>query len=186
VNGADGVVTRVRLSRELICETALEAIDEVGLEAVSMRMLAGALGVKASSLYHHFTSKDELMEGVAQFMYQKLGQPPEGADWVDQVKGTLMHARHFVQVHPNAAPLLVRDLARASSTRNQAGTLLPLVGGAGADPVAGAGLLSNLVALLVGHSYLSLWAGDGIRSPGDSVFSDGLDALIHGFVANPS
>ena len=100
-----------RLTRDLICEAALEAIDEAGLESVSMRMLANALGVKASSLYYHFGSKDQLMTGVAEFLYRKLGRPPGGGDWADQVKGTFVQLRDFIQAHPNAAPLLVRDLA---------------------------------------------------------------------------
>ena len=109
----DGKVGEGRepLNRDRICEAALEVIDEVGLESVSMRILASALGVKAGSLYYYYESKDELMAGVAEFLYRKLGRPPSGGDWGDQMKGTFVQLRDFIETHPNATPLLVRDLA---------------------------------------------------------------------------
>ncbi len=165
-NGGNGGPLKGRLSRDRICEAAIEAIDEVGLEAVSMRMLAETLGVKASSLYYHFASKDELMSGVAEYLYRELGQPPSGENWADQVKGTFIQLRDFIQVHPNAAPLLIRGLARSPVARQRAGVLLRLVGEEGIDSETSAHLLRNLVALLVGHTLLDLWTdeetGDGV------------------------
>jgi TetR/AcrR family transcriptional regulator, tetracycline repressor protein len=155
-NGDNGIL-KGRLSRDRICEAALEAIDDVGLEVVSMRMVASSLGVKASSLYHHFRSKDELMTGVANFLYRQLGQPPSGEDWEDQVKGTFGQLRDFMQVHPNAAPLLVRDLARSPVAKKRTEVLLGQACRAGVDPDTSARLLGNLVALLVGHTLLALW-----------------------------
>jgi TetR/AcrR family transcriptional regulator, tetracycline repressor protein len=147
-----------RLNRDLICEVAIETIEQVGLDAVSMRMLARTLGVKASSLYHHFGSKEQLMTGVAEFLYHKLGQPPPSDDWAEQVKGTFTQLCDFIQGHPNAAPLLVRDLARSPVALERADVLLKLVRRAGIGPEMSASLLSNLVALLVGHTLLSAWA----------------------------
>ena len=135
--------TQGRLTRDLICEAALGAIDEAGLESVSMRMLAGSLGVKASSLYHHFGSKDELMTGVAEFLYRKLGRPPDGGDWADQVKGTFVQLRDFIQAHPNAAPLLVRDLACSPVAEKRASVLLRIVCRAGVDPITSASLVAT-------------------------------------------
>jgi AcrR family transcriptional regulator len=151
-----------RLSRDLICEAALKAIEEVGLETVSMRMLASTLGVKASSLYHHFGSKEELMTGVAEFLYHKLGSPPPGLDWAEQVKGTFIQLHDFIEEHPNAAPLLVRDLARSPVAKQRADVLLQLARGAGIDSEGSASLLGNLVALLVGHTLLSVWAEEDV------------------------
>jgi AcrR family transcriptional regulator len=183
------------LSRDLICRTAIEVIDEVGLDAVSMRMLAGALGVKASSLYYHFGSKEELLAGVAEFLYGELGQVPSAEDWADQVKGTFLQLRDFIRVHPHAAPLLLRDLARSSIPRQRTEVQLRLARRAGMSTETTAHLLSNLVALLVGHSLLELWAdeesddradgSDGAEREGelddDFAFTLGLDALIRGF-----
>jgi TetR/AcrR family transcriptional regulator, tetracycline repressor protein len=175
VHNGDGGIVKMRLSRDLICEAALEAIDEVGLEAVSMRMVAGSLGVKASSLYHHFKSRDELMTGVAEFLYRQLGQPPSGEGWADQVKGTFGQLRDFMQVHPNAAPLLVRDLARSSVANKRANVLLGLVCRAGVDHATSADLLSNLVALLVGHTLLALWVQEETSGGADGPYGESND-----------
>jgi AcrR family transcriptional regulator len=157
VDKGNGGESRERLTRDRICEAALEAIDEAGLESVSMRTLANALGVKASSLYYHFRCKDELLTGVAEYLYRKLGRPPSGEEWADQVKGTFVQLHDLIQVHPNAAPLLVRDLAYSPVAKKRAEALLAILYRAGLDPTSSASLISNLVALLVGHSLLSLY-----------------------------
>ena len=153
----NGGENREPLTRDRICEAALEAIDEAGLESVSMRTLANSLGVKASSLYYHFRCKDELMTGVAEYLYRKLGRPPAGGEWADQVRGTFVQLQDFIQVHPNAAPLLVRDLAYSPVAKKRAKVLLAILHRAGLDPTNSASLVSNLVALLVGHSLLALY-----------------------------
>ncbi len=156
----NGSACRTRLTRDRICESALEVIDENGLEGLSMRTLASTLGVKASSLYYHFGSKDELMTGVTEFLYRTLGRPPSDGDWTEQVKGTFIQLRDFIQTHPNATSLLVRDLARSPVAKKRANVLLRLLGRAGLTPDASASLISNLVALLVGHSLLTVWMWD--------------------------
>jgi TetR/AcrR family tetracycline transcriptional repressor len=164
------------LSRELICAAALEAIDEAGVEAMSMRRLASSLGVKASSLYHHFGSRDELMRAVVESLFQELGPPPDGHDWQDQVKRSFIQLDDFIGDHPNAAPLLLRSLASSSVPATRADALQILVQEAGFDQRESADMLVNLAALLAGHVLLS----DG--SSGGAAFSAGMDALIRGFL----
>ncbi|MFD3540303.1 TetR/AcrR family transcriptional regulator [Streptomyces sp. NPDC058662] len=53
------------LSRSLIVEAAGALVDAEGLEALSTRRLAAALGVSGPSLYNHFRTKDEILEAVA-------------------------------------------------------------------------------------------------------------------------
>lgn len=54
------------LRREQIAEAALRLLDEVGLEHVTVRRLADALGVQAATLYYHFADKQELLDWMAQ------------------------------------------------------------------------------------------------------------------------
>jgi TetR/AcrR family transcriptional regulator, tetracycline repressor protein len=171
----NGGGTREPLTRDRICEAALEAIDEAGLESVSMRMLASALGVKASSLYYHFESKDELMTGVAEFLYRTLGRPPSEGEWAYQVKGTFIQLQDFIQMHPNAAPLLVRGLAYSPAAKKRANVLLRMICRGGLNPAASASLVSNLVALLVGHSLLALWVEREAGSTDGDGSDDGRD-----------
>ncbi|UUY47099.1 TetR/AcrR family transcriptional regulator [Streptomyces yangpuensis] len=53
------------LSRDRIVEAAGALVDAEGLEAVSTRRLAAALGVSGPSLYNHFRTKDEILDAVA-------------------------------------------------------------------------------------------------------------------------
>ncbi len=174
----NGGGTREPLTRDRICEVALEVIDRGGPDAVSMRALAGSLGVKASSLYYHFDSKDALMTGVAEFLYRRLGRPPNGGDWVDQVKGTFLQLREFIQAHPNAAPLLTRGLAHSPVAKKRANVLFKLLCRAGIDEEMSATLMSNLVALLIGHSLLAVWMREEVAIPGsgDGSSAQGYDA----------
>lgn len=51
---------RPRLDQERVLATAESLLDEHGLDALTMTMLAGALDTKVSSLYNHVASLDEL------------------------------------------------------------------------------------------------------------------------------
>lgn len=50
--------------KEEIFETAAQLFGERGFNAVSMRDLAEALGIKAASLYNHIDSKQELLSTI--------------------------------------------------------------------------------------------------------------------------
>ncbi len=54
-----------RLNREVIAEAGLQLLGESGIDGVTMRSLAGALGVAAPTLYWHVRSKRELLDLMA-------------------------------------------------------------------------------------------------------------------------
>lgn len=51
-------------TRELILDKALELFSENGYEAVSVKQLASAVGIKAPSLYKHFPSKQDIFAAL--------------------------------------------------------------------------------------------------------------------------
>lgn len=53
------MITRDRILRE-----ALRLFSEKGFEAVSVRNIAGAVGIKESSLYNHFTGKQDIFDNI--------------------------------------------------------------------------------------------------------------------------
>lgn len=63
---------RTPLSRAGIISAARVLAAEEGLGAVSLRRLAGSLGVTAPALYAHFAGKDELLEAVAEEEFGRL------------------------------------------------------------------------------------------------------------------
>ena len=57
--------------KEEIILTTLELAAEKGLAGVSMSMIADKIGIKKPSLYKHFSSKDEIVEEMYQFLRDK-------------------------------------------------------------------------------------------------------------------
>ena len=53
-------------TREIIMQEALELFAIKGYAAVSMRDIARAVGIRPSSIYHHFSGKQELFEALVQ------------------------------------------------------------------------------------------------------------------------
>ena len=57
--------------KEEIILTTLELAAEKGLAGVSLSMIADKIGIKKPSLYKHFSSKDEIVEAMYQFLRDK-------------------------------------------------------------------------------------------------------------------
>jgi TetR/AcrR family tetracycline transcriptional repressor len=62
----------MRLSREQVLAAALDLLDEAGLEQLTMRRLAAALGVQNGATYWHFASKQALLEAMADTLLADL------------------------------------------------------------------------------------------------------------------
>jgi len=52
--------------RQRILDVTATLVLEKGIDGVSLRQIADEVGVKAGSLYYHFTSKDQLVETIFQ------------------------------------------------------------------------------------------------------------------------
>jgi len=58
--------------RETLVSLALEALEESGLESISLRQLAIQAGVSGMAPYRHFSDKAALLEAVARFGFREL------------------------------------------------------------------------------------------------------------------
>ena len=76
------------LDRPQIARAALDLLDDVGLEGLTLRLLAARLDVKAPALYWHFASKAALLDEMATTMLRDsladgaLAPGEEAGDWV--------------------------------------------------------------------------------------------------------
>ena len=57
-------MAEVQDRRELILSTSAEMFARKGLRATTVRGIADAVGVLSGSLYHHFPSKDAIVDEV--------------------------------------------------------------------------------------------------------------------------
>lgn len=60
--------------KEEIILAALELASGDGLKSVSMSRIAEKVGIKAPSIYNHFSSKDELVKAMYSFLREKAQQ----------------------------------------------------------------------------------------------------------------
>ncbi len=58
--------------KEEIILATLELAAEKGLAGVSMSMIADKIGIKKPSLYKHFSSKEEIVETMYQFLQRTV------------------------------------------------------------------------------------------------------------------
>jgi TetR/AcrR family tetracycline transcriptional repressor len=58
----------VKLTSDAIARAALRALNDVGLDGLTMRVLAKELGVQAPTLYWHMKNKQELLDAMADLL----------------------------------------------------------------------------------------------------------------------
>lgn len=77
------------MGKEKIIMAALELAAEKGLRSISMSQIAGKAGIQKSTLYSHFSSKEEIISGMYTFLRKAANQNREiGAfDYGSYVEG---------------------------------------------------------------------------------------------------
>ncbi|SFE99741.1 DNA-binding transcriptional regulator, AcrR family [Actinoplanes philippinensis] len=91
-----------RLTRAAILQAALRIVDTDGVDALSMRKLAGQLGVNPMSIYHHVENKAALLEGLTRLVtdgarHIAVGQGP----WQEQLRNLAYEFRALSLAHRN-------------------------------------------------------------------------------------
>ncbi|GAA2793550.1 TetR/AcrR family transcriptional regulator C-terminal domain-containing protein [Kitasatospora sp. CM 4170] len=75
-------MARDTLTREQIVRTAVDLLDEEGLEGLNMRSLGKRLGSAATAVYWHVKNKDDLVVLAGDHVWHEIDLPDrEPADW---------------------------------------------------------------------------------------------------------
>lgn len=93
------------LTREMILKRAMKMADQQGLEKLSMRKLAGKLGVEAMSLYNHVKNKDDILDGIVDLIFLEVEWPME-VDWKEAMRERSLSIRQVIKKHPWAIHIL--------------------------------------------------------------------------------
>lgn len=171
---------RPRLDREAIVQAALALLDQTGLDGLSTRGLAAALGVKGPSLYWHFRSMAELKDAMADALLADALPPSNAPISKDSWRSWLAAG--------------ARGIRRAALSRRDGARLI-----AGAQPSARrqARFPTNIARLeaegfgreearaaFIALSRYALGSALGEQASGrpasDEVFEFGLQALLEG------
>lgn len=103
------------LSRPRLIEAALQLIDSRGAAAITMRMLADAVGVTPMALYNHFSSKRDLLAAVADHVVSRAKFDGRHADWRAQIHHCFKVLRDLCRRHPGLPDLPAQDGAAPAS-----------------------------------------------------------------------
>ncbi|WP_425336431.1 TetR/AcrR family transcriptional regulator [Streptomyces afghaniensis] len=104
--GRRGASARTPLSRERVIRTAMAVADEKGAAALTMRAIAGPLGVEAMSLYHHVAGREDILDGMVDAVFGEIELPPPDTDWRSALRHRADSARAVLLRHPWAVGLM--------------------------------------------------------------------------------
>jgi AcrR family transcriptional regulator len=193
------------LSRERIIDVAGTLVDAYGLDALSTRRLASELGVAGPSLYHHFATKTDILDAVADAVVAQVDTSFFAThDWPDALRRWGRSYRGALQSHPNIVPYLAQGPGRRPAQLAMADAVYGGLVEAGWPPVR-ATHIGALMRYFVAGSALGSFAlgfvddpqfyadryphlGQAHRLAGrqasvdEGAFTLGLDALVDGLV----
>lgn len=126
---------RRRLSREQAVRAAINLADRDGIEAVSMRRLADALGVVPMAMYKHVVDKEDLLDAMVDLVVADYEEPPQGLAWRDEVRARIVAARRSLLAHPWLRPVIETRARRTPAILGHMDALAGafLAGGCSAD-----------------------------------------------------
>ncbi|QTT75368.1 TetR/AcrR family transcriptional regulator C-terminal domain-containing protein [Streptomyces mobaraensis NBRC 13819 = DSM 40847] len=98
-----------RLDRDQVVSTALELLNDVGLEGLTLRRIGKELDVQAPALYWHFKNKQDLLDAMATEMLRRMTalQEVEGgfapATWQEMLAGSHRALRRVLLTYRDGA-----------------------------------------------------------------------------------
>lgn len=99
-------MTRPSLSRDHVLEQAVALADEVGIEALTIRKLATALGTKPMTIYHYVPSKEAIVDGMVERVFSEIDGPAPEGEWLAALRQRCVSARAVLTRHRWAAPFM--------------------------------------------------------------------------------
>jgi AcrR family transcriptional regulator len=123
--------TRETLTRDRIIDAAVRYADANGIESLSMRKLGAELDVEAMSLYNHVANKNDIYDGMIDYVFASIPLPEPDGDWRNEIRRIGMAGMDAFTTHPwtvtllmmrgNFGPAALRFTDRVIATLNGAG-----------------------------------------------------------------
>jgi hypothetical protein len=96
-----------KLTRTKILRAAVAFANKDGIESLSMRKLAGSLGVEAMSLYNHVSNKDDVLDGMVELIAVEIELSAIGGDWKEAICKRTISTHEVLLKYPWASALFV-------------------------------------------------------------------------------
>jgi AcrR family transcriptional regulator len=88
-----------------VLRAAIGLADRAGIESLTMRGLARALGVEAMALYYHVANKDDILNAMVDTVESEIELPSPGDHWKASIRNTAISYHEVLERHPWAAGL---------------------------------------------------------------------------------
>lgn len=157
-----------RLDQGRTARAALDLLDEAGLDALTMRRLADAVGVQAGALYRHFATKQDLLTVMAERMLEGCSAPPPEGDWSERLTVLAHRMRTALLAHRDGARVYAGTHSTGANTLGFAETLVGVLREAGFRDEDAARAVLAVVNFTVGHTLEEQAA----LQPGDSAAAE--------------
>jgi AcrR family transcriptional regulator len=154
-------LARAPLSRDAIFRAGLDLVDREGIDALTMRRLARALGVAPMSIYTHVPNKEDLVLGVVNEATTKMVLPPPDTPPWDALRSVIREFRRVAHLHPNLIPLITRQPPTGVDSLRILESALDALRRAGLDPASTAKAYRMSSSFAIG--FVSLESGGYFR-----------------------
>ncbi|WP_433160476.1 TetR/AcrR family transcriptional regulator C-terminal domain-containing protein [Kribbella sp. CA-247076] len=164
---------RTRLSRERVLAAAVAVADAGGLGSLTIRSLAQQLGVKPMSVYYHVANKDEILDGIVDFVFDQIELPAAGGDWRTEIRRRAVSARQVLRRHSWAVALMESRTTPGAATLRHHDAVIATLRAAGFSPAMTAHAYAVLDAFVYGFAVqeaaLPFEGPDSVSGVADSI-----------------
>jgi len=169
------------LNRETIVRAALEILAERGLEAVSLRNVAAAVGVRAPSLYWHVPNKNALFGSMSEAIFREcLDRVEPSEDWRGWLRNLGIAVWRTQRQTRDVHQLIMQSSMEAEVLRGFTARMVGELTARGLDPAVGFEAQKSVMALVTGWTMMP--NDPAFReSPPEQSFLHCLDAVIRGW-----
>ena len=172
---------------------AVTLLDTHGLSALTMRRLGAELDVQPSAIYHHFSSKQELLAAVADEILARGARPRVAVEWPDRLREVCAELREAMLACTDGADVVATVWAFGLGAAAPVAELEKILTEAEAPAELVAVASRTLVHYVFGHAFEEQTARQAVRLGAverslDSLpdFDLGLDLVIDGLRARVS
>ena len=96
------VASRGAITPDLVLDTAMAIVESDGVEALSMRRLAGELGVRTPTVYWHVGSRQEILDKLIERLMDEFGRiRPRGKTPAARISSLCMALLREVRLRPH-------------------------------------------------------------------------------------
>jgi TetR/AcrR family tetracycline transcriptional repressor len=157
----DHAEVSVKLTRDQVLAGALALLDEVGIDNLTMRRLATALGVQNGATYWHFRSKQALLASMAEAMLAELTVDLDRTrHWDEQLTELANRLHRALLAHRDGARIFAGVFFPLPNALAYGDTMIGLLRTAGLTTRDAAWAVDTLTYYVVGHTIEEQLAAD--------------------------